>query len=139
MQSEFSAKKMKNKNWFITASILAGLAVAAGAFGAHGLKKIVEPQFVDTFKTGAQYQFYHALAIGLTTLTSQFMDNVWIKRANYSFFWGVLLFSGSLYVLTLGKVIGLEGVNWAGPITPIGGLFFLMGWLSLAWGVQKAV
>ena len=128
---------MKNKNWLITASILAGLAVAAGAFGAHGLKKIVEPPFIETFKTGAQYQFYHALAIGLTTLISQFIDNVWIKRANYSFFWGILLFSGSLYVLTLGKVMGLEGFNWAGPITPIGGLFFLSGWLCLAWGVQK--
>ena len=129
---------MKNKNWLVTASLLAGLAVAAGAFGAHGLKKLVEPQFVDTFKTGAQYQFYHALAIGFTTIISQFIDNQWIKRVNWSFLLGIILFSGSLYILTLGKVLATEGVNWVGVITPLGGLFFLVGWLSLAWGIHKS-
>ena len=129
---------MKNKNWLITASLLAGLAVAAGAFGAHGLKKLVEPQYVDTFKTGAQYQFYHALAIGFATLVSQFIDNQWIKRVNWSFLLGIILFSGSLYIVTLGKVLNTEGVNWFGIITPLGGLFFLFGWLSLAWGVYKS-
>lgn len=129
---------MKNKNWLITASLLAGLAVAAGAFGAHGLKKLVEPQYVDTFKTGAQYQFYHALAIGFATLVSQFIDNQWIRRVNWSFLLGIILFSGSLYILTLGKVLNTEGVNWFGIITPLGGLFFLFGWLSLAWGIHKS-
>lgn len=129
---------MKNKNWLVTASLLAGLAVAAGAFGAHGLKKLVEPQFVDTFKTGAQYQFYHALAIGFATIISQFIDNQWIKRVNWSFLLGIILFSGSLYILTLGKVLATEGVNWVGVITPLGGLFFLVGWLSLAWGIHKS-
>ena len=129
---------MKNKNWLITASLLAGLAVAAGAFGAHGLKKLVEPQYVDTFKTGAQYQFYHALAIGFATLVSQFIDNQWIRRVNWSFLLGIILFSGSLYILTLGKVLNTEGVNWFGIITPLGGLFFLFGWLALAWGVHKS-
>lgn len=129
---------MKNKNWLVTASLLAGLAVAAGAFGAHGLKKLVEPQFVDTFKTGAQYQFYHALAIGFATIISQFIDNQWIKRVNWSFLLGIILFSGSLYILTLGKVFATEGVNWVGVITPLGGLFFLVGWLSLAWGIHKS-
>ena len=129
---------MKNKNWLITASLLAGLADAAGAFGAHGLKKLVEPQYVDTFKTGAQYQFYHALAIGFATLVSQFIDNQWIKRVNWSFLLGIILFSGSLYILTLGKVLNTEGVNWFGIITPLGGLFFLFGWLSLAWGIHKS-
>ncbi len=129
---------MKNKNWLITASLLAGLAVAAGGFGAHGLKKLVEPQYVDTFKTGAQYQFYHALAIGLASLISQFIDNQWIKRVNWSFLLGIILFSGSLYILTLAKVLNTEGVNWFGIITPLGGLFFLFGWISLAWGVYKS-
>lgn len=129
---------MKNKNWLITASLLAGLAVAAGAFGAHGLKKLVEPQYVDTFKTGAQYQFYHALAIGFATLVSQFIDNQWIRRVNWSFLLGIILFSGSLYILTLGKVLNTEGINWFGIITPLGGLFFLFGWLSLAWGIHKS-
>ena len=128
---------MKNKNWLITASLLAGLAVAAGAFGAHGLKKLVEPQYVDTFKTGAQYQFYHALAICFATLISQFIDNQWIKRVNWSFLLGIILFSGSLYILTLAKVLNTEGVNWVGAITPLGGLFFLFGWSALAWSIYK--
>ena len=133
---------MKNKNWLITASLLAGLAVAAGAFGAHGLKKLVEPQYVDTFKTGAQYQFYHALAIGFATLISQFIDNQWIRRVNWSFLLGIILFSGSLYILTLGKVLNTpqginEGVKWIGAITPLGGLFFLFGWSALAWSIYK--
>ena len=100
--------------------------------------ELVEPQFVDTFKTGAQYQFYHALAIGFATIISQFIDNQWIKRVNWSFLLGIILFSGSLYILTLGKVLNTEGVNWVGVITPLGGLFFLVGWLSLAWGIHKS-
>ncbi len=128
---------MKNNTWLITAAVLAGLAVTAGAFGAHGLKKMVEPQFVETFKTGAQYQFYHALAIGLLSLTSQFSDSVWLKRSFYCFLSGIIIFSGSLYIIVLGKTINTEGVNWAGPITPIGGLFFLAGWVCFALGVKK--
>ena len=128
---------MKNKNWMIGAAILAGLAVAAGAFGAHGLKKLVEPQSVETFKTGAQYQFYHALSIALVTITSQFIDNQWIKRANWSFLIGIILFSGSLYLLVTGKAQNTEGFNWVGPITPIGGVFFLLGWSFFAWGIKK--
>lgn len=128
---------MKNNNWLLTATVLAGLAVAAGAFGAHGLKKMVEPQFVDTFKTGAQYQFYHALAIGLLAIASQFYESTWLKRAFYCFLLGIIIFSGSLYIIVIGKTINTEGVNWAGPITPIGGLFFIMGWSCFALGVKK--
>ncbi len=127
---------MKNTNWLITASILAAIAVAAGAFGAHGLKKLVEPQYLDTFKTGAQYQFYHALAIGFASLISQFVDNVWIKRANQAFLIGIILFSGSLYILVASKVVSTEGVSWFGAITPLGGIFFLLGWLSLVRGLK---
>jgi uncharacterized membrane protein YgdD (TMEM256/DUF423 family) len=127
---------MKNTNWLITASFLAAIAVAMGAFGAHGLKKLVEPQYVDTFKTGAQYQFYHALAIGFATLISQFVDNLWIKRSNQAFLLGIILFSGSLYVLVALKASGTEGVNWFGAITPLGGIFFLLGWLSLVKGLK---
>ena len=127
---------MKNTNWLITASILAAIAVAAGAFGAHGLKKLVESQYLDTFKTGAQYQFYHALAIGFASLISQFVDNVWIKRANQAFLIGIILFSGSLYILVASKAVSTEGVNWFGAITPLGGVFFLLGWLSLVKGLK---
>jgi uncharacterized membrane protein YgdD (TMEM256/DUF423 family) len=128
---------MKNSNWLITACILAAIAVAAGAFGAHGLKKLVEPQYIDTFKTGAQYQFYHALAIGFATLISQFVDNVWIKRANQAFLIGIILFSGSLYILVASKAFTTEGLGWFGIITPLGGVSFLLGWISLILGIKK--
>lgn len=127
---------MKNKNWLSAAALLAGLAVAAGAFGAHGLKKLVEPQYVDTFKTGAQYQFYHALAIGLVALISQFVDNVWIKRTITAFLIGIVLFSGSLYVLVLLKAMNPDSPTWFGMITPLGGVAFLVGWLFLVIGVR---
>lgn len=123
---------MKNKNWLIAATILAGLAVAAGAFGAHGLKDLVEPKYIDTFKTGAQYQFYHALAIGFATLTSQFIEYIKIQRVNLFFLLGIILFSGSLYILTLAKAQNTEGLNWIGVLTPVGGLFFLLGWFTFA-------
>lgn len=128
---------MKNRNWLSTAAILAGLAVAAGAFGAHGLKKIVEQNYVDTFKTGAQYQLYHALAIALTVIISQYVDNVWTKWANWAFLTGILLFSGSLYLLVAMKAANPDSVIWFGVITPLGGLCFLLGWIFLAIGVKK--
>lgn len=127
---------MKNKNWLSIAALLAGLAVAAGAFGAHGLKKLVEPQYVDTFKTGAQYQFYHALAIGLVALISQFVDNVWIKRTITAFLIGIVLFSGSLYVLVILKAMNPNSPTWLGMITPLGGVAFLIGWIFLVIGIR---
>ncbi len=128
---------MKNKNWFITAFLLCGLAVALGAFGAHGLKRLVSPLQIETFKTGVQYHFYHAFAIALAVIVSQFNDNQQIRRAMRLFLIGIVLFSGSLYGLTFAEVAGTEGVRWLGIVTPIGGVFFIYGWLILAWSIYK--
>lgn len=128
---------MKNKNWLVAATLLAGLAVVLGAFGAHGLKTLVAPMQVDTFKTGVQYQFYHALAIALAVLISQFVDNQNIKRSFSLFAIGIFCFSGSLYGFTLGEVMITEG-RWLGIVTPIGGMFFILGWINLAMGIYKS-
>ena len=128
---------MKNKNWLVAATLLSGLAVILGAFGAHGLKTLVSPLQVETFKTGVQYHFYHALAIALAVLISQFIDNQSIKRSFSLFAIGNICFSGSLYGFTLAEVMGTEGVRWLGIVTPIGGMFFILGWINLAMGVYQ--
>ena len=122
---------MKNKNWFITAFLLCGLAVGLGAFGAHGLKTLVAPLQIETFKTGVQYHFYHAFAIALAALVSQFTDSVYVRRAMRLFLAGIVCFSGSLYGLTFAELTSTEGVRWIGAITPIGGVLFMLGWGQL--------
>jgi uncharacterized membrane protein YgdD (TMEM256/DUF423 family) len=126
---------MKNKDFLTTATIIAALAVALGAFGAHGLKPLVSPERLEAFKTGVQYQFYHAFAIALTVIISQYLDDKWLRRSAWLFLTGILLFSGSLYVLTYFSAINTvhgtpfgEGGKWVGAITPLGGVCFLLGW-----------
>jgi uncharacterized membrane protein YgdD (TMEM256/DUF423 family) len=108
-------------------AINALLAVAAGAFAAHGLKSRLDRTALDIFETGARYQMYHALGIILCALlaTSTARTAGWILQI------GIAIFSGSLYALALTDVKSL------GAITPIGGLAFLAGWAYLAWGALK--
>jgi uncharacterized membrane protein YgdD (TMEM256/DUF423 family) len=129
---------MKNKNWLIAAFLLCALAVALGAFGAHGLKRLVSPVQIETFKTGVQYHFYHALAIAIAVIVSQFFDNQWIRSALRCFSIGIFFFSGSLYSMTFAEAVGTEGARWLGAITPIGGFFFIYGWLTLAYAIYIA-
>lgn len=100
-------------------ALLAGIAVIAGAFGAHLLEDVLTPERLDTFETAARYQMYHALAltgIGLSGKPQAF------KTSGYLFFAGILIFSGSLYLLTL------TDTAWLGAITPLGGALFIAGW-----------
>jgi uncharacterized membrane protein YgdD (TMEM256/DUF423 family) len=129
---------MKNKNWLITAFVLCGLAVALGAFGAHGLKRLVAPLQIEAFKTGVQYHFYHAFAMALAVVVSQFVDSQQLRRAIRLFFAGIICFSGSLYGMTFAEAAGTEGVRWLGAVTPIGGLLFIYGWLLLVIAVYKS-
>lgn len=127
-----------HKPFLLLGTLLGGIAVVLGAFGAHGLKKIVPPETVTTFQTGVQYQMYHALALVLTAIvfekTGQQSLMVW---AGYCFLAGILLFSGSLYLLTMIKATGKVGMEGIGIITPFGGLFFIAGWLLFFISVLK--
>lgn len=126
-----------HKTFLLLGASLAGLAVALGAFGAHGLKKIVPAETVATFQTGVQYQMYHALALLLLgILYERFAYNttVW---AGWSFAAGILLFSGSLYLLTAFKAKGVVGLSGVGIITPFGGLLFILGWALLLAALLK--
>jgi len=125
------------KSFLVSGIILAGLAVALGAFGAHGLKKVVDEQSVEVFKTGVQYQFYHALALILTGILSIHFSSKEIKLAGTLFIWGIILFSGSLYAITAFKAMGSAVPKFIGPVTPIGGLLFIAGWICLLIAVIK--
>lgn len=112
------------------AAILGGLAVALGAFAAHGMKAHYEPAQLTTFETGVRYQMYHALALGLCAALGAVGWRT--GRAAIAFLVGIALFSGSLYGL-----VWLDA-RWLGPVTPIGGVAFLVGWLLLALAARNA-
>lgn len=126
---------MKNKI-VVWASIFGLTAVILGAFGAHSLKNIVSANMLSVWQTAIQYQFYHTFALlFLATLTH--IKPKYIKLSFYGFVWGIFLFSGSLYLLALKDFLGVPWLKYLGPITPIGGLFFILGWLGILWGAIK--
>lgn len=117
--------------FFITGSISAFLAVALGAFGAHGLKDRLTPEMLNIFEVGVRYHLYHALALMAVAWASSRWPGGSIAAAGWLFLVGTVIFSGSLYLLAF------TGLRWLGAITPIGGGAFLLGWLLLAWGVWR--
>jgi uncharacterized membrane protein YgdD (TMEM256/DUF423 family) len=114
------------KQFFVLGAVLAFLAVAAGAFGAHALKETLGEARLDIFKTGAQYQMYHALALLLVGLAAFRWESGLLTAAGWLFVAGVVLFSGSLYALAI------TDVKVLGAITPLGGLCLLAGWVLVA-------
>lgn len=113
-------------NWVFFGSFFMFLAVAAGAFGAHALKSRLPTDLLIVFETGVRYQVYHALALFAVAWLSEKWPGTMLSYAGGSFVLGIVIFSGSLYILAL------TGVRWWGAITPIGGLLFLVGWGLLA-------
>jgi len=109
-------------------AVMGALGVGAGAFAAHGLKARLTPDLMAVFETGARYQLIHALALLAVGLVMARMPHPAVAASGWLFIIGVVIFSGSLYLLAL------TGVKWLGAITPIGGLAMIAGWLSLAWG-----
>ncbi|SFQ17084.1 DUF423 domain-containing protein [Parafilimonas terrae] len=120
-----------NKTYLIIAAALGALSVILGAFGAHGLKGRMEPDALDIFETAVKYQFYHVFALLAVAIISQFIPGNLLTWSGRCFIAGVILFSGSLYLLSYFKMIGNTQMNWLGAITPIGGLCFIAGWLLL--------
>ena len=120
-----------HKKYIALGSVLAAIAVALGAFGAHGLKRIVSAETVQIFQTGVQYQMYHALALVLTGFLYEKFTPRLVKTAGILFLVGIIFFSGSLYLLTAGKAVENISLDRAGMITPLGGLAFIGGWLFL--------
>jgi uncharacterized membrane protein YgdD (TMEM256/DUF423 family) len=124
-----------NKNFLSIAALLGALSVVLGAFAAHKLKEIVSPDAVAVFETGVRYQFYHVFALLMVALLSEKFSNKWMIWAGNCFITGIILFSGSLYLLTALKAAESLHLKFVGIITPVGGLFFIAGWLFLWIGV----
>lgn len=126
-----------HKAYLATGALMGALAIALGAFGAHGLKKIVTEDAVQVFQTGVQYQVYHSLALLVTGILFEKFPNRFIQWAGTCFITGIILFSGSLYLLTMFKALETGDLKIYGMITPFGGLFFISGWLLLFIGITK--
>lgn len=121
---------MKGKGFIVIGSLLMALGVAFGAFGAHIVEGMLTPERFDVYQTAVQYHFYHALGLILIGALSQHMpETKWLKWTGWLLMAGVVIFSGSLYLLTL------TDTGWLGAITPIGGAAFIAGWICLAWAV----
>lgn len=124
------------KKIILFAAVLGGLAVVLGAFAAHGLKAKLDANSLSVFETAVKYQFYHALALLLLVAIKEQVAEKWLKYSSNCFLIGIVLFSGSLYLLSTASITGFSA-SWLGPITPLGGLFFIIGWTSLAIGAVK--
>lgn len=126
-----------DNNWIRWGALLALTAVALGAFGAHGLKAALSPDRLEIFHTGVRYQFYHAFALLFLGLWNRgAAQERMISLAGTAFLLGILLFSGSLYALAV-----KDWLNWPvgrlGPVTPLGGLFFITGWVFVLLAARK--
>ena len=110
---------------------MALLGVVFGAFGAHGLRSILSEHMLEVFHTGVRYQMYHAFGLIIAGGALAYYHLPLFRWAIWAFCTGILLFSGSLYILSL------SGMRWLGAITPLGGLFFIAGWLLVATGFWK--
>ncbi len=127
-----------NKIFLTTAALLGALSVALGAFAAHKLRTILPADGVATFETGVRYQFYHALALLMIGIAADKFSTKWIRWAGNCFIAGIILFSGSLYALTVLRIMeNTSANNYVGIITPFGGLFFIAGWLMLFLAANK--
>jgi len=118
--------------WLLAAAVNGFLAVAAGAFAAHGLSGRLDAHSMQTFETGARYQMYHALALGIAAASARGAAAQAAKTAAGFFLAGIVLFSGSLYLLAL------TGIRTFAIATPFGGVAFLIGWAALAWAATRA-
>ena len=118
--------------WFATGAALCGLGVVLGAFGAHGLRARVTPDMLAVFETGVRYHLIHALGLLAVAWAASRWPAAWVSAAGWLLVAGIVIFSGSLYLLVM------TGTRWLGAITPIGGLCLIAGWAVLAVGALRA-
>lgn len=117
--------------FFISGAIAAFIAVALGAFGAHSLRTRLTPEMLNIFEVGVRYQMYHALGLIAVAWAITRWPEANLNAAGWAFIVGIIVFSGSLYLLTL------TDTRWLGAITPIGGIAFLIGWAILVWSIAR--
>ena len=125
-----------NKRIILTAAFFGAVAVLLGAFGAHSLKKLVDANSLEIWQKGVEYQFYHTFALLYLSSFARYRNKL-INIAYFCFTFGIIFFSGSLYLLATRSIFNLDLVNIIGPITPIGGLLFFLGWVMLFFAAIK--
>jgi uncharacterized membrane protein YgdD (TMEM256/DUF423 family) len=113
-------------NWFAVGALFAGTGVALGAFGAHGLRSLLSPEMLAVYETGVRYQMFHGLALLALGWAAERWHGRLIALAGWLFVLGIVVFSGTLYLLTL------TGMRWLGAVTPVGGCLLILAWLCLA-------
>ena len=119
------------KIWFFLAALFGFLSVALGAFGAHSLKNILDEYGKSVYGKAVLYQMFHSMALFAVGVLQHLFKGISFSPAGFGFLIGILLFSGSLYVLAI------TGIKWLGAITPIGGIAFLFGWAWLIFGISR--
>ena len=122
----------------IAGGLYACVAVALGAFGAHGLRSRLEPRLMESFETGVRYQFYHALALILIGVLMNQLRGVPLRAAATCLAIGVLLFSGSIYLLATRSLLPFGELRGLGPVTPLGGLLLIVGWALFVYAVARS-
>ncbi|AZI27525.1 MAG: DUF423 domain-containing protein [Pedobacter agri] len=125
-----------NKRIILTASFFGVVAVLLGAFGAHGLKALIDNSSMEIWQKGVDYQFYHTFALLYLSTFARYRNKL-INIAYFCFTFGIILFSGSLYLLATRSILHLDFINLIGPLTPIGGLLFVLGWIMLFFAAFK--
>ena len=124
---------MNQRSTLLAAALLGAFSVSIGAFGAHGVKSILEQTGrTETFELAVRYQFYHTLTILLVGLLMNKFETKLLEFASLFFVLGIIFFSGSLYVLSL------TGSTWLGAVTPLGGLLFIIGWVLVFVGILRS-
>lgn len=127
-----------HKLFLSIASVTGALAVVIGAFGAHALKAKLSPEQLQVFETGVKYQFYHTFAIlTVGVLLNIYQNSSSLTYSGWAFLAGIILFSGSLYLLSCKGLLGIESWKWLGPVTPLGGLCFITGWALMLISILK--
>jgi uncharacterized membrane protein YgdD (TMEM256/DUF423 family) len=125
-----------NNRIIIAACVFGIIAVVFGAFGAHTLKGLLRPSDLQVWKTAVEYHFYHTFALLFLSTFSKKNSRA-INLSAWFFTLGIILFSGSLYLISTREILNNSGLSVIGPITPIGGLFFIMGWFTLLIAILK--
>jgi uncharacterized membrane protein YgdD (TMEM256/DUF423 family) len=121
------------KLFFILGGVNAALVVMLGAFGAHGLKTKISAEMLAVYQTGVHYHLFHALGLLVVgVVATQIVDSVYLRWAGRLMLTGIILFSGSLYIMSVG------GVRWLGMVTPFGGLVFIAAWILFVMAIIKA-
>ena len=126
-----------HKTFLILGSSTAAIAVVLGAFGAHALKEKLAPEQLQVFETGVRYQVYHSFALILVALIAAKYPSLTLNYSGYLFLSGIIFFSGSLYLLSMKSLLGIEHWKFMGLITPLGGLCFVAGWILVAISAWK--